>query len=301
MNRSASLRYASHMLRRTTSFYVSSGDTVAGRRPTLRDQQLGTNLRQARGEIGLTQEQAAAALNLSQPTIARIEAGKRPPAPEELQAFLDLYNPPQPLRDAINACATLTDTPGLSPNPYFIEMVGAVENADEIRTFHSERTPMHLQSQQYALLQHRLADNCFGETDVLRSREQRLRIFTRENPPYYRALLTESSLHRTPGGSLVVVKQQAQYLLRLLEQYPRFSLQIVHTYAKLAYIDTDFTLLRMPSGQPDMVYVPYGLDGRLIKDRRGVDERESYWSAAQHAALSEEESRKLIHELAEHG
>ena len=50
-----------------------------------------------------------------------------------------------------------------------------------------------------------------------------------------------------------------------------------------------------------MAYVPYGLDGRLIKDRHGVDERETYWSAAQRAALSEEDSRKLIHELAQHG
>jgi transcriptional regulator with XRE-family HTH domain len=273
---------------------------VAGR-PTVRNKQLGTDLRKARRHAGITQGQAAAALNLSQPTIARIEAGTRAPTPEDLQAFLNLYDPPQQLRDAIDGSATLTDTPGLSPNSYFVEMVRAIETADEIFTFHSERTPMQLQSQQYALLQHRLADNCFGETDVLRSREQRLRIFTRENPPRYHALLTESSLYRTPGGSLVVVKQQAQYLLRLLEQYPRFSLQIVHTYAKLAYIDTDFTLLRMPSGEPDMVYVPYGLDGRLIKDKRGVDEREKYWSAAQHAALSEDESRKLIHELAQHG
>jgi transcriptional regulator with XRE-family HTH domain len=273
---------------------------VAGR-PTVRDRLRGAALREARKNAGITQQEAAQALERSQPTIARIEAGSRMPSPDESQTLLRLYNPAQPLRDVIEGSATLTDTPGLSPNTCFMEMVRAVESADEIFTFHSERTPVQLQSQQYTLLQHRLADNCVGETDVLRAREQRLRIFTRDNPPRYRALLTESSLYRTPGGSVVVAKQQAQYLLRLLDQYPRFSLQIVHTYAKLAYIDTDFTLLEMPRGQPDMAYVPYGLDGRLIKDRRGVEERQMYWHAAQRAALSEDESRKFIHELTQHG
>lgn len=243
-------------------------------------------------------------LNRSQPTVTRIESGSRSPSQDELQDMIRIYDPAQPLRDRLDGYATLPDRPtesSVSPNPYFVEMQRAVETADTILTLHSERTPMHLQSEQYSLLQYQKADSGVAETDVLRSREQRCRIFTREHPPRYRALLSESSLLRAPGGSPVVVQQQGRYLLDQLDRYPHFSLQILHFQADLAYVDADFTLHKMPPGTADMVYVPYGLDGRLIKERNGVLEREQYWHKAQRAALSEDESKKYLHELAQHG
>jgi transcriptional regulator with XRE-family HTH domain len=280
-----------------------SGDTVAGR-PTERDQQRGAALRQAREEANLTQQEAGALLGRSQPTIARIESGARPPSPEELQTMLASYHPSGPLRDRIDGYATLPDTPpgsSTSPNSHFVEMQRATEEAERVLTLHSERTPVQLQSEQYSLLQHKLANSGVSEIDVLRAREQRRRIFTRENPFRYCALLSVSSLLRAPGGRAVVVKQQCQYLIDLIDQHAHFSLRILGFQADLPYVDTDFTLLKMPRGKSDMVYVPYGLDGRLIKDRQAVIEREKYWYEAQRAALSEEESKKYLHELAQRG
>jgi transcriptional regulator with XRE-family HTH domain len=276
---------------------------MAGR-PTERAKRRAAALRRAREDAGRTQQEAADALDRSQPTIARIEAGTRAPSPDEVRALLSFYDTPHPLRDEIEAWATLPDAPALgapSPNRHLLELVRAAESAEEIFTFHSERTPLQLQSQQYALLQSRLAGACLGETDVLRAREERRRMFTRGNPPPYHALLTEASLYRAPGGSSVVVRQQAGHLLDLLDKYPQFSLRIVHFDARIAYIDTDFTWLRMPGRQADMVYVPFNLDGRLIKGRSAVQERETYWYEAQRAALTEDESRKFIHDLAQHG
>jgi hypothetical protein len=252
----------------------------------------------------MTQRQAAELLERSQPTVARIESGVRSLSQDELRAMIRLYNPAQPLRDKLDGYATLADRPlesSVSPNPYFVEMQRAIETADAVLTLHSERTPMHLQSEQYSLLQHQKAGSGVTETDVLRSREQRCRIFTRERPLRHRALLSESSLLRAPGGNPVVVQQQGRYLLDQLDRYPHFSLQILHFQADLAYVDADFTLLKMPPGMVDMVYVPYGLDGRLIKGRSGVVEREQYWYQAQRAALSEDDSKKYLHELAQHG
>ncbi|OLF15171.1 helix-turn-helix domain-containing protein [Actinophytocola xanthii] len=276
---------------------------VAGR-PTERAKRRAAALRRARENAGRTQQEAAEALDRSQPTIARIEAGTRVPSPDELHALMTFYDTPQPLREEIEGWATLPDAPALaalSPNRHLVELVHAAERAVEIFTFHSERTPLQLQSQQYALLQSRLAGACLGETDVLRAREERRRMFTRDNPPPYHALLTESSLYRAPGGSTVVIRQQAGHLLDLLDQYPQFSLRIVPFDARLAYIDTDFTCLRMPGREADMVYVPFNLDGRLIKGRTAVQERETYWYEAYRAALTEDDSRKFIHALAQHG
>lgn len=276
---------------------------MAGR-VTERNRRLGAALKQARKEADRTQGDGAEALGCSQAMISRMETGTRVPTPDELQALIKRYDPSQALRDEITSLMMLADVPipsGLSLNPHLAKMLQAMKIAVDVRTLHSERTPLQLQSQQYALLQHRLACSGMGEIDVLRAREDRRRIFTRDNPPHYHALLTESSLLRAPGGSDWVVKQQAQHLLELLDLYSQFSLQIIHMRAKLAFIDTDFTLLKMPPKQVDMVYVPYGLDGKLIKDKLKVDEREGYWNTARKAALSEDESKKIIHDLAQYG
>lgn len=279
------------------------GTQVVGR-ATERNKQLGGALRQARKAAGFNQDAAAKELEYSQPTINRIESGSRVPTPAELKVLVTFYNPAQDLRDEIEWLATLPDVPGLggmSPNENFVKMLQAAESALEIFTFHSERTPMPLQSDQYALLQYELVEASINKVTVLRAWEDRRRIITGDSPPRYRAILAQSSLLRMPDGRTGLIKQQAQYILNLIDNYPRFTLQILHPEAKLAYVDTDFTALRMPGKQKDLVYIPYGLDGTLLKDKWQVDERLRYWHHAQRAALSEDNSRKLIHDLASYG
>ena len=48
-------------------------------------------LREARKEAGMSQEQAAAALNVPQKYISRVETGERRVDPFELQELADLY------------------------------------------------------------------------------------------------------------------------------------------------------------------------------------------------------------------
>ena len=66
------------------------------RSPTLRRRELGRRLRDLRGDR--TIQDVAAALNVSAPTISRMETGARAATPRNINALCDLYEVAAPLR-----------------------------------------------------------------------------------------------------------------------------------------------------------------------------------------------------------
>jgi transcriptional regulator with XRE-family HTH domain len=275
---------------------------VTAQRPSEQKTQLGEALAEARREARLLQKDAAALLGLSQPSIARMENGRKPPTRDELQRLLERYDPSQGLRERIMRLACPGEEehgPGL--NQKFDSMLSASEEAVAIHTFHSERIPMTLQCERYALKQHCAADPAVQPLTVLRRLARRTRIFTLRNPPEYHAIMTVSSLLRMPDGQLDLIKDQAQHILDVLDAAPSLTLRVLDLAARIPYIDADFTVLRMPDRKENMVYVPFGLDGQLIKEKAKIEERENYWRMAEQAALTEDETRDLLRVLAEHG
>lgn len=274
---------------------------MPARRPTERNTQLGQVLRTARREAGLNQTQAAKRLETSQPTIARLESAEKVPTRDELRRVIECYDPSQQLREEIERLARPEeqDTPAL--NARFDEMLGASEDAVGVRTFHSERIPMTLQCERYALKQYNLFDPSVPPVTVLRLHARRAEILTRPEPPTFQAVMTVSSLLRMPGGQLDLVNDQAQHLLHLLEKTPSLTLRVLNLDADIPFVDSDFTLLRMKDRRDDLIYVPFGLDGHTIKDRTKIEERERYWRIAHRAALDEERTLDLLRLLAEHG
>jgi transcriptional regulator with XRE-family HTH domain len=255
-------------------------------------------LKESREAAGLTQEEAGRRLGKSQPWMHRIEAGTRKVQAADMRELLELYDPAQELRDRLELLTTPGAAPaGFSPNVAFLEMKRRAPEAVEILLLQSERLAMELQADQYTLLQYQKAGDPISQDDLLVEKRARERVITGDNPPYYRAILSESSLWRMPGGSAALIKQQAEHLLMLIETYPRFSLQVLHKEADIPFMDADLTVLKFERRSKNMVYIPYGLDGRLLKDKEKVEERENYWSDVQGAALDVEKSRKFIHEL----
>jgi len=266
----------------------------------VRDARLGAVLKEAREAAGFTQTRAGEKIKRSQAKVHRIESGIERVSPTELRGLVDLYAPSPELMARIEGQttpATAGAPDGASPNRYFMAMRRAEQAAVEILSLQSERIPMQLQASQYTLLQYELAGDPTSKTDLLREKQDRERVFTCDNPPIFRAILAESSLRRMPGGRSALVPQQAEHLLSLIDANPRFSLQVLHNGADLPFLDADLTVLKFAGKEKNMVYIPFGLDGRLIRDKQQVDERESYWRKVQAAALSVEESKKFIHEL----
>jgi transcriptional regulator with XRE-family HTH domain len=278
-------------------------DTVAAR-ATERSGRLGAVLKRARKEVGYSQAVAAERFGCSQAMIHRIEVGARALMSEELARYLDVLSAGPAVSNEIAAIIALPDDPvpaDLNPNPRFLEMLRAIPKATEVLTFHSEGLPAHLQSDPYILRQHELFGTRLTETEILRGRHDRLSLFTQGTSPICRAVVTESSLTRMPGGSTAIIREQARYLLELIEEVPRLSLQVLRTNAPLSHITASFTAVRMPGRTANMVYVPVLHDGYLTKDGRFVANHTAFWRKAQQAALTEDESMKLIYELSRQG
>lgn len=268
----------------------------------MRDVDLGAALKVAREAAGLTQTQVGDTIGRSQAKIYRIESGKEKVTPRDLRALLKLYKPSDELRDRIESLtvpAPAGAPDGTSPNRYFMEMRRVERTATEILLWQSERIAMPLQTDQYTLLQHELAQDRTSPADLLREKRDRERVLTDDDPPRFHAVLAESSLERMPGGQESLIREQALHLLTLMETCPRFTLQVLHKRAPVAYVDADLTLLKFAGKHKNMVYVAYGADGKLLKEKQQVDEREAYWKTVQRAALDVDMTKKYLDELSQ--
>ena len=100
-------------------------------------------------------------------------------------------------------------------------------------------------------------------------------LLTAARAPRYRVILSESSLHRMPGGRRpTLVEDQAQHLLDLDDDHEHVSIQILTYEADIPYLDPDFTVLEFdgtrPGAHKDTVYVEYATEGRVSTGARPV-------------------------------
>jgi transcriptional regulator with XRE-family HTH domain len=274
-------------------------------RPGARRTKLGSALRDARRAAGLTQARAATALGCRQGKINKIETTHCAISPKDLHQLLQIYRVPDDVATRIKALAVPTD-PGRPddsrPNPSFLQLLELERNATEILSLHSERIPRPLQCEPYMLMQFTRSGDRTNLATLLYDWRERARLFTADHPPQYNVILSESSLHRMPGGrSPALVIDQAEHLLALSSAHERVSLQILTFDAAIPYLDADFTVLRFGDTEKDVAkdiaYVEYATEGRMFRAAKPVADRVLYWNRVHNAALSVEDSRKFLVDL----
>lgn len=270
---------------------------------TRRRAELGAELRKARDHAGLTQKQAATFLGCTQSKITKIETAASDVKPHDLERLLRLYDPSEALLLKIKTLAALP-SPGLTeiarrPHAAYVRLLDKEPRASVVLALHSERIPCPLQSNPYRLKQYQLAGDSTAQAVLMLDRNHRAEIFTDPaRTTRYRVLLSESALHRLPGGRTPdLLVDQAKYLLELTERYERLSLQIVTFTADIPFMDADFTVLKFSDPKDDVAYVDTNIDAQLIEGTQRVADREKYWHRVQRAALSTEDSKKFLHGL----
>lgn len=269
---------------------------MAGR-PGARRTKLGVALRDARRAAGMTQAQAAAALGCRQGKINKIETTHCAISPKDLSQLLQIYRVPDDATARIRTLATPDRPTGTRPNPSFLQLLELERRATEILSLHSERIPRPLQSEYYMLTQFTRAGDPTDLASLLFDWQERARLFTVDDPPRYNVILSESSLHRMPGGRTpAMVVDQAEHLLALDRAHERVSIRILTFDADIPYLDTDFTVLRFAS-EKDLLYVEHATEGRIFRAAKPVADRVLYWNRVHHAALSVEDSRKFLESL----
>jgi transcriptional regulator with XRE-family HTH domain len=270
---------------------------------TARRQLLGRRLRRLRTDIGLTQAEVATRLGCGQSKINKMERTLCGISPEALSTLIELYEV-APDKEAELRKLVAQDRKNGPPRTSmsaFTVLSDLELEAAEIRCWHSERIPGPLKSQLYALKQWGPGLTRNKVTEVLRRQMNRVRVLTMPNPPRYRAVLSESSLHRMPGGRTPeMVIDQAAHLLRLMTDHEQLELRILPFTADIPFVDSDFQLLMFNNSEfSDFAYIECPGGSRTCEKKHELDKFDAHWTALNAAALDVTDTRIFLTRLLE--
>jgi transcriptional regulator with XRE-family HTH domain len=280
--------------------------------PTTRKKQLGYALRYLRDHAGLNQAEAATHIRKPANRIAEIENGQRNVAYGDLVLLLQLYGVTDDervaalteLREGTSQRKRWTGYRAVYPEQFRM-FVDLEEDASLIRTIHAEVIPGLMQCESYvrALYADRAHDDSFTLGDLVAARLARQKIFAKPDAPQLLVVMSESALRRWQGGP-EVMKEQLDHLLKM-SRWPNVQLQVLPFRASSdrgAWISYRFTLLRVPSpgisGPMELVYIDQVIDTRYLEDKTAVAAHDTLWHQLSAAALSPEDTRTFICDVA---
>lgn len=238
--------------------------TDPGSNPTVLRILLGAELRRLREAKNLTREEAGYTIRASGSKMSRLELGRVSFKERDVADLLVLYGVPADRREKLLDLATQANRSGwwhryheVLQN-WFHSYVGLEGAAARIRTYEGHLIPGLLQTEDYArsLISSQLSASATSTQveDRVRLRMERQRLFTRENPPRYWAVLDESALRRQVGGP-GVMRAQLEHLVDMTK-YAHVTLQIMpFGYGAHASEGLPFVILRF--AEEDLLDVVY--------------------------------------------
>jgi transcriptional regulator with XRE-family HTH domain len=250
--------------------------------PTVRRMLVGARLRRLRTELGLSREQAGAAIRASEWKIHRLENGQVGFKERDIIDLLRLYEVTDPTEVAeFVALAREANTPGWWQHygdvlpPWFRTYVDLESVASLIRTYEGQFIPGLLQTDAYmrAVVHGAHLEETTEEVGRrVRLRLARQMLLTREGAPRLWAVIDEAALRRPVGGREVMRGQ----LERLLEaaKLPNVTLQILPfaAGAHSAMVGT-FSILRFADRElPDLVYLEHLTSALYLNKPEEVDQ-----------------------------
>jgi transcriptional regulator with XRE-family HTH domain len=261
---------------------MAENRTPPGGGPTVQRMLVGARLRRLRTELGLSREEAGAAIRASEWKIHRLENGQVGFKERDIIDLLGLYQVTEPTEVAeFVALAREANTPGWWQHygdvlpPWFRTYVDLEAVASLIRTYEGQFIPGLLQTDAYMRAVVRGAH--LEETAEEVGRRVRLRmarqvLLTRAEAPRLWAVIDEAALRRPVGGREVMAGQ----LERLVEaaKLPNVTLQIL-PFAAGAHpgMVGSFSVLRFPEEElPDLVYLEHLTSALYLNKPEEVDQ-----------------------------
>ncbi|MER8233600.1 helix-turn-helix transcriptional regulator [Streptomyces sp. NPDC094049] len=251
----------------------------------------GSELRRLREEAGLSQQQLGDVVYCTGSLIGQIETAKKVPTrrfSEQLDA-------------ALMTGGLFTRMIGLvlkSQLPTWFQPYADMESrATYIYSFQSDVVYGLLQTPEYArevLSARRDAEDL---DNTVAARMERQRVLDRDNPPVIWVVMTEAVLRQEVGGRKVM-RAQLAHLLRMQER-EWVKIQILPFSAGAhAGMPGSFNILRFED-DPDVVYTEDFVQGHMTADPAAVKEGTLRYDHIQAAALSVEDSARLIARIME--
>lgn len=246
--------------------------------PTVRARQLGLALAELRTAAGVTQRQAAAELECSQGTIAKVEHGKARIDRAALIVLLQLYGVDDKTINDLDALRLMAGERGWWSTydlpDWLAGYVGLEHDATGVRTFDLELIPGLLQIEGYARELHTV----YGvlptqdvDARVAVRLQRQARITTEGHPLALSAVVSQGALERCAVTSDQVGRAQLRHL-HDAAQLPNVRVQILpFSHGRHAGMAGAFTLLSFADGTlPDVAWQEYIRGGHIIDDDLSV-------------------------------
>ncbi|MDT0322204.1 helix-turn-helix domain-containing protein [Streptomyces millisiae] len=277
--------------------------------PTVRRRRLGQELRRLREDRGMTAEEVADRLLVSQSKISRLENGRRSISPRDVRDLCGVYEvEDRRLVDSLMQMAKESRQQGwwhafAELSPTYSVYIGLETDASSLRVYEPQVVPGLMQTPAYASAVISGALPEVGEEEVasrvqVRMRRQE-RVWDDKQPLRLWAVVDEAALRRQVGGRATMTDQ----LARLMEcsRLPHVTLQVMpFTAGAHPGVNGQYTILEFPEATDStVIYLEGGTSDLYLEKPHDVQHYSVMYEHLRAQALSPEESRTLITKIAE--
>ncbi|MEE1929536.1 helix-turn-helix transcriptional regulator [Streptomyces sp. TRM 70351] len=274
--------------------------------PTVRRRRLGQELRKLREERGMTAEEVADRLLVSQSKISRLENGRRSISQRDVRDLCGVYAVDD-LRivESLMQMAKESRQQGwwhaFGDIPYSV-YIGLETEAASLRIYEPQIVPGLLQTQPYAeaviagALPEASPDDVEKRVQVRMRRQQR--VSAPKDPLRLWAVLDEAALRRTVGGRQTMIEQLEH--LGELSRLPHVTVQVM-PFEMGAHpgVNGQYAILEFPDAADSTVVYLEGVTSDLYLEKTG--DVQSYGVMYEHLraqALNADDSRDFIQGVA---
>ncbi|KQX83184.1 MULTISPECIES: helix-turn-helix transcriptional regulator [unclassified Streptomyces] len=274
--------------------------------PTVRRRRLGQELRRLRELKGMTAEEVAERLLVSQSKISRLENGRRSISQRDVRDLCGVYEvEDQRMVDSLMEMAKDSRQQGwwhaFGDVPYSV-YIGLETDAASLRVYDPQVVPGLLQTRQYA---EALISGALPEAppaDIEKRIQVRLRrqerISTADNPLRLWAVLDEAALRRQVGNRQVMI-EQLDYLLEM-SQLPHVTVQLIpFTMGAHPGVSGQYAILEFPDAADSSVVYIEGVTSDLYLEKpQDVQKYSVMYEHLRAQALNADQTREFIAKVA---
>ncbi|MHA5050749.1 helix-turn-helix domain-containing protein [Streptomyces sp. SD15] len=274
--------------------------------PTVRRRRLGQELRRLRELKGMTAEEVAERLLVSQSKISRLENGRRSISQRDVRDLCGVYEV-EDLRIVESLMQMAKDSRqqgwwhSFGDIPYSV-YIGLETDAASLRVYDPQVVPGLLQTRPYAeaLIAGALPETAPGEIDKrvqVRLRRQE-RISAPENPLRLWTVLDEAALRRVVGNRSLM-RDQLEHLVEQ-SQLPHVTVQVIpFDMGAHPGLNGQYAILEFPdAADSSVVYIEGVTSDLYLEKANDVQKYSVMYEHLRAQALNVEQSRQFIADIA---
>ncbi|MFD5448755.1 helix-turn-helix domain-containing protein [Streptomyces sp. NPDC003470] len=274
--------------------------------PTVRRRRLGQELRRLRELKGMTAEEVAERLLVSQSKISRLENGRRSISQRDVRDLCGVYEvEDQRVVESLMQMAKDSRQQGwwhaFGDIPYSV-YIGLETDAESLRTYEPQIITGLLQTRQYAeaLIQGALPETSVADIEKrvqVRIRRQE-RISAAGNPLRLWVVLDEASLRRVVGGKQVM-REQLEHVAEM-SHLPHITVQVLpYDVGAHPGINGQYSILEFAdAADSSVVYIEGVTSDLYLEKAQDVQKYTVMYEHLRAQALNVEQSRQLIEDVA---